>query len=182
MAQSLPRGAMQISGRLSGGSGASERPGGQPAGDFPLPRPLPLPGYRAARSQSSGSAGVRARRARCRSPGSAGVARARSVPSATHRSLRSPSSHGLSSRLGTSEAQDRREGSVGSLSWPRPARGSLSRSQRARPHGKSVMGEKRDPRVLGEVGVLPPDTSHNSWLSFSPAGLPSGVRTWPPTV
>lgn len=167
MAQSLPRGAMQISGRLSGGSGATERPGGQPAGDFPLPRPLPLPGYRAARSQS---------------PGSAGVARARSVPSATHRSLRSPSSHGLSSRLGTSEAQDRREGSVGSLSWPRPARGSLSRSQRARPHGKSVMGEKRDPRVLGEVGVLPPDTSHNSWLSFSPAGLPSGVRTWPPTV
>lgn len=135
-----------------------------------------LPGARARGPQASGR-GVRV--AGARGPQASHALGAFPRPPTGHRS---PSSHGLSSRLGTSEAQDRREGSVGSLSWPRPARGSLSRSQRARPRGKSVMGEKRDPRVLGEVGVLPPDTSHNSWLSFSPAGLPSGVRSWPPTV
>lgn len=182
-AQSLTRGAMQISGRFSGGSGTSECQGNSLLVTFPsqgLRRcqatrcPEPEPGVLRGRDRTctSPEPGVlRVRDRTCTSP-EPGVLRVRDrtctsrepgvcrhhmrserscwahgdsgravFPRPAHRSLRSPSSHGLRSGLGTGEAQDRREESVGSLSWSGSARGSLSPSRGARPRGKFVMGE-----------------------------------------
>lgn len=152
-AQSLTRGAMQISGWFSGGSGTSECQGNSLLVTFPSQGlrccqatrwPEPEPGVLRGRDRTCTSPEPGVRRCHMRSERSCwahGDSGHSVFPRPAHRSLRSPSSHGLRSGLGTGEAQDRREESVGSLSWSRSARGSLSPSRGARPRGKFVMGE-----------------------------------------